>query len=190
MKTSFYSEEELGGLGLKSFGHHVLISRKASFYGAERIAVGSHVRIDDFCLLSGAITLGSHIHISAYSALYGEFGIELEDYAGISPRCTLFSASDDFSGNYLVGPMVPGQYTRVTGGKITLKRFCQIGAGSVILPGVTLNEGVAVGAMSLVKKDLDAWGIYAGSPARLIKTREKGLLVFHKECEESDLQDH
>jgi serine acetyltransferase len=64
-------------------------------------------------------------------------------------------------------------------GKITIGRFSQVGAGSIIMPGVTLGEGVAVGAMALVKKDLDAWGIYAGNPVRLIKPRERGLLNLY-----------
>ena len=181
MRTSFYSQEELAGLGLKSFGEQVLISRNASIYSPECVSLGHHVRIDDFCIISGTVTLGSYIHVSAYNGLYARYGIELEDYSGISPRCTLFSATDDFGGNYLIGPMVPPELTRVSGGKITIKRFCQIGAGSIIMPGVTLGEGVAVGAMSLVKTDLEPWGIYAGNPVRLIKPREKGLLNLYRQ---------
>jgi acetyltransferase-like isoleucine patch superfamily enzyme len=185
MKTSFYSQDELKDLGLKSYGESVFISRKASIYSPECVSLGHHVRIDDFCILSGHVTLGSYIHISAYNGLYAAYGIELEDCSGISPRCTLFSASDDFGGNFLVGPLVPEKYTRIEGGKILVKRFSQIGAGSIILPGVTVNEGVAVGAMSLVKKDLDPWGIYAGNPIRFIRKREKGLLGLYRKWEES-----
>jgi galactoside O-acetyltransferase len=79
--------------------------------------------------------------------------------------------------------MVPDQHTNVTGGKVTLKRFCQIGSGTIILPSVTLEEGVAVGAMSLVKKSLDGWGIYAGNPLRFIKARDKGLLKLFEDRE-------
>ncbi|MDO9551119.1 hypothetical protein [Rhodonellum sp.] len=176
MANSFYSPEELKHIGFKSFGTNVQISRNAQFYGADNMTIGNHVRIDDFCILSGGITLGSHIHISAYSALFGKFGIVMEDYTGLSPRCTLFSASDDFGGDYLISPMVPEEFTNVTGGTIILKRFAQIGAGTVILSNVTLNEGVAVGAMSLVKHSLDEWGIYAGTPVKLMKKRNQGLL--------------
>jgi galactoside O-acetyltransferase len=183
MMTSLYSEEELAHLGLKGYGKHILISRKSSIYSPEKISLGSHVRIDDFCILSGEIKIGSYVHISAYTAMYGKCGIELEDFTGLSPRCSLFSASDDFGGNYLISPMVPEHYTNVIGGKVTLKRFCQIGAGTVILPAVTLHEGVAVGAMSLVKKDLDGWSIYAGNPLRFIKQRDKGLLNLFEKIE-------
>ncbi|MDR1679076.1 MAG: acyltransferase [Prevotellaceae bacterium] len=176
--TSFYTEKELLELGLKRFGKNVLISRKCSMYLPATISLGDHVRIDDFCVLSGEITLGSHIHIAAYSALYGAFGIEMEDYTGLSPRCSVFSATDDFSGDYLISPMVDESKTRVTGGKVLIRKYAQIGSGSIILPSVIINEGVAVGAMSLVNKSLDEWGIYAGIPAKRIKERKKGLLNF------------
>jgi acetyltransferase-like isoleucine patch superfamily enzyme len=50
----------------------------------------------------------------------------------------------------------------------------------VILPAVTLHEGVAVGALSLVRDDLEAWGIYAGNPLRFVRHREKGLLKLYE----------
>lgn len=174
--NSFYSIDELAKLKFKRLGENVLISRYARFYGIEKIEIGNNVRIDDFSILSGNITLGSHIHISAYCALYGQYGILLEDYTGLSPRCTLFSATDDFGGEYLIGPMVPKEFTNVTGGKIQIKKYSQIGAGSTILPSVTVNEGVAVGAMSLIIEDLEKWGIYAGIPARRIKNRKQIII--------------
>jgi galactoside O-acetyltransferase len=176
--TSFYSQEELQNLGLKSFGSNVLISRKCSLYSPDKISIGNNVRIDDFCILSGDITLGSYVHIAAYCALYGAYGIVMEDYTGLSVRVTLLSASDDFSGDYLVGPTMENDSTNVTGGKILLKKYVTIGLGSNVMPDLTIGEGVAVGAMSLVNKDLEEWGIYAGVPAKRIKGRAKGLLKF------------
>lgn len=174
--TSFYTRDELLAIGFKSVGERVMISRKASFYGASRMTIGNNVRIDDFCILSGNITLGNNIHISAYVALYGAMGIELEDYTGISPRSTIYSAMDDFSGDCLIGPIHPDGFTNVTGGKVTLKRFSQIGCNSVIFPNITIPEGTVIGAMSLVNHPVDSWSICAGIPAKKIKSRNKNLL--------------
>lgn len=176
--TSFYTDDELLSMGFKSIGKGCCISRKASFYGISRMSIGDNVRIDDFCILSGNITLGSHIHISAYVALYGAEGIVLEDYTGISPRSTIYSVMDDFSGDYLIGPIHPEEYTNVTGGPVVVKQFSQIGCNSVIFPNLTIEEGVVVGACSLVKKSLSAWGIYAGIPVNKLKDRSKKLLKF------------
>jgi acetyltransferase-like isoleucine patch superfamily enzyme len=178
MDNSYCSHEELSSIGFRKIGENVLISRFARFYGAENIELGHDVRIDDFCILSGQITLGSHIHISAYCGLYGGYGIEMEDYTGLSARCLLFSATDDFSGNYLVGTMANKEYRNVKGGKITLKKYCQLGCNTIVFPAVMLNEGVAVGAMSLVLRDLEPWKIYAGIPAKYLKERSKNLLQF------------
>jgi len=176
MQNSFFSISELESVKFKALGENVYISRFARFYNTGNIEIGNNVRIDDFCILSGEIKLGNNIHISAYSALYGRFGIEMEDNTGLSPRCTLFSASDDFSGNYLIGPQFNSRLTNVSGGKILIRKYSQLGSNCIVFPGVTINEGVAVGAMSLVLKDLEAWKIYKGIPAKYLKDRDKALL--------------
>lgn len=188
MKTSFYTEEELKGLGLKSFGKNVLISRKASIYGAENISIGNNTRIDDFCILSGNIEIGSYVHIAAFCALYGSKGIIVKDFSGLSAKVIIYSASDDFSGEFLIGPMLPSKFINVTGSTVILEKYVQIGAGSIILPGLTLAEGAVVGAMSLVNKNLDEWTINVGIPAKFLKERKRNILElekkFRKECGE------
>ncbi len=175
---SFYTSDELAQMGFKSVGKDVKISRKASIYGIELISIGDNVRIDDFCILSGNITLGSHIHIGAYVAMYGSMGIKLEDYTGISPRTTLFSAMDDFGGDYLIGPIHSENTTHVTGGEILLKQLSQIGSGCTLFPGVTIGEGTVVGAMSLVRTSLPEWVVAAGIPARILRERKRGAINY------------
>lgn len=179
--TSFYSDEELRRLGFQKCGNDVRISRKASIYGANHISIGNHVRVDDFCILSGKVTLGDHIHIAAGTALYGGTkGIVMEDFSNISSRICIYALSDDYSGRTMTNPMIPDEYKAVCEKPVLIKRHVIVGTGSTILPGVTLEEGTAVGAMSLVKESTEEWGIYAGIPARRLKDREKGLLELEK----------
>jgi galactoside O-acetyltransferase len=178
MGNSFFTQDELKTLGFASIGKNVKLSRKTSLYNIQNITIGDNVRIDDFCILSGNITIGSNIHISAYVALYGSGGIVMEDYTGISPRSTVYSAMDDFSGDCLIGPIHPTEYTNVHKGQVIIKKYAQIGTHSVVFPNITIGEGSVVGAMTLVNKSLDAWGIYVGQPAKFLKTRKKGLLKF------------
>lgn len=173
--SSFYTEEELKKIGFKSLGKEVYISKKASIYGAENISIGNYVRIDDFCILSGNIEIGNYVHIGAYVALYGKKGIKINDFCGCSARCTIYSATDDFSGEYMISPMVPEELTNVTGGKVTLEKFVQLGANTVVMPDVTIKEGTSVGAMSFVNKSLEEWGIYVGIPCRKIKDRKRNI---------------
>lgn len=185
--SSFYTEDELKELGLKSFGKNVQISRKTSIYGADKISIGDNVRIDDYCFLSGNITIGNYVHIAVACLLYGgTAGIEMHDFSGLSPRITIHSDSEDYSGESLTNPTTPMKYKNHFAAKVVLKRHVIIGSGSTILPGVIMEEGGAVGAMSLVSKSTEPWSIYAGIPAKRVKDRSKNLLKFEKELLESE----
>lgn len=184
--NSFYSKEELNGIGFASFGENVLISKKTSIYNAHKISIGNNVRIDDFCILSGKITLGNYIHIAAYSALYGgDKGVEFEDFTGLSSRGTIYAVTDDYSGEALTNPTIPDEYKKIHSGKVVLEKHVLIGASSVILPGVILAEGSSFGAMSLITKSSEPWSINVGAPARKIKSRSKKLLELENEFKES-----
>lgn len=178
--SSFYSKQELEKIGFKSLGENVLISKKASIYSPEKIKIGNNVRIDDFCILSGNIEIGNYVHISAFVALYGKEGIIINDFCGCSTRCTIYSASDDFSGEYMISPMVPNELTNVIGGKVILEKYVQLGANTVVMPNITIKEGTAVGALSFVNKELEEWGIYIGIPCRRIKERNKNIIQLSK----------
>lgn len=181
--SSFYTIAELQHLNFKKCGDDVLISKRAVFYSTEKIEIGNHVRIDDFCFVSGGvgIQIGDYVHIAAYSALYGKFGIEIGDYVNISSRVNIYSTSDDYSGEYMTGPMVEECYIHDLGKKVVIEKHVIIGTGSVLLPGAVLHQGVAVGAMSLVKKELEAFKIYAGIPVKCLKERSKKMI--EKEAE-------
>jgi len=183
--TSFLTASEVEDLGLGSHGDGVLISRFASLHHPELIHVGTNVRIDDFVILttgeSGRIDIGSHVHIAAFAALFGGGGITVESYVGISARGTVYSTNDDYSGAHLTGPTVPTEYTGVSIAPVSLRKHALLGAHCVVLPGVSIGEGVAVGALSLVDRSLEAWGIYAGIPATFIKARSRALLSLEQQ---------
>lgn len=176
MVTSFYSSDELADMGFMHIGNDVKISRNARFYGIDKISIGNNVRIDDFCILSGNITIGSHIHIAAYVALYGACGIVLEDYTGISSMSTIYSAIDDFGGDFLVGPIHDDNLTNVTGAPVILHKYSQICAHTLIFPGVEIGEGSVIGACSMVRHSVDDWGVYVGIPVKRLKDRRKIML--------------
>lgn len=177
------TREEIERMGFATVGENVLLSDRASFYNCANIFIGSHVRIDDFCVLSagiGGINIGDYVHVAVYSSLIGAGAIQISDFCNISSKVAIYSSSDDFSGKTMTNPMVPSEYTGVIHADVFLDRHVIIGTGSVILPGVTLSEGVAVGALSLINKNCDPFSIYAGNPARLIKVRKPDLLELEQ----------
>lgn len=178
---SFYTERELKELGLKAFGKNVKISRKASIYGGKNITIGNNVRIDDFCIISGKIELGSYIHIAAYSALYGgDSGIYIDDFANLSSRICVYSISDDYSGETMTNPMIPDEYKNVESSPVYIEKHVIIGSTSVVLPGVRLKEGSSFGSFSFINRDSEEWSINAGIPFRKIKERKKDLLKLEQ----------
>lgn len=173
------SRDAIEKMGFASVGENVQISDRASFYGTARIALGDNVRIDDFCVFSAGasgISIGSYVHVAVYSSLIGAGKITLSDFCNISSRVSIYSSNDDYSGATMTNPTVPSEYTGVTHADVVLGKHVIVGSGSVILPGVTLEEGVAVGALSLITKNCAAFGIYAGNPARKISERKRDLL--------------
>ena len=180
----YLNQAELRAEGFNAVGENVAIAKNCTVIGMQNISIGSNVRIDGYCTIvaaEGSIVIGSNIHIGAYCLLSGGDGIQMKDFSGLSQGVKIYSRSDDYSGRYLTNPTVPSKYVGGARGKVTLGRHVIIGSSSVILPSVTIGEGSAVGALSLVTKDLDSWGIYSGCPAKKIKARSKHLLSLEKD---------
>lgn len=182
--SSFLSQDDLKKLGLGSFGSNVFVSKFANLYNASEIHLGSNVRIDDFCILSAGqqgILIDDYVHIGCYSSLIGQGKISISSFANISTKVSIFSSSDDFSGNSLTNPMVENRYKLLKHEPVILEKHVIIGTNSTVLPGVHLKIGSAVGAHSLVKYSCSPFQIYAGVPARLVGTRSSKLISLEKE---------
>jgi len=91
----------------------------------------------------------------------------LEDHVHIAGESTLLCHQRNLK-NYCVGDDYAKLGYRVE--KIHLKKGCLIGQRTMIMPGVTVGEGAIVGAYSLVTKDIPAWTIATGRPAKVVKT--------------------
>ncbi len=181
---AFLTPKQISEMGFASVGKKPRLSDKASYYNCKNITIGDNVRIDDFCVLSagvGGIQIGDYIHIAVYSSLIGAGKISLHDFSNISSRVAIYSSNDDYSGASMTNPTIPAEFTNVTHADVSIGRHVIIGAGSVVLPGVEIEEGVAVGALSLVSRSCEAFGVYSGVPAKRIKERKKDLLAVEEQ---------
>lgn len=190
--SGFYHEQELRTFGFKRVGNNVQIAKNCTIVGIENIFIGDNVRIDGYCTLiaagNGHLKIGSFVHIAAYCSLSAGEGIELSDFSGLSQGVTVYTRSDDYSGEFLTNPTVPSEYTNITRGSVKIGRHVIIGSGCTILPCVQIGDGASVGAHSLINRSLGAWGIYLGQPAKLLKMRSQSLL--DKESTLLDLLDN
>jgi dTDP-4-amino-4,6-dideoxy-D-glucose acyltransferase len=176
----YYSDEELDSLGLGRVGRNVRIDRSTIILNPAGLCIGDHTRIDAFCLISAfgpGVSMGRNVHIAAGVYIFGGGGVAIEDFAGVSARSVIFSTNDDYSGEHLTGPTVPPEFRAVAAAPVRICRHVVVGAGSIVLPGITLGEGSACGAQSVIKQDVSPFTIVAGSPARPVKERSQRLLA-------------
>ena len=179
---AYYINKELKQLGFKYIGNNVKISDKASIYNFDQISIDDNSRIDDFCVVSGKVTIGKNVHITPMCLVAGgEKGIIFEDFTTIAYGVQIFTQSDDYSGKTMTNSTIPKEYKNEYKKKVVIKKYSIVGAGSIIMPGVTLAKGTSIGAMSLVLKDTKPWSIYVGNPAKKIKKRNKDLLKLKKQ---------
>jgi acetyltransferase-like isoleucine patch superfamily enzyme len=187
----FMNQREIEALNFKHIGVNVKLSSLASFDKPHLMSIGDNSRVDDFCALSGVITLGRNVHIAAMNSIVAsEQEIEIQDFAGLAFGCRLFSSSDDYSGESMTNPTVPIEFKAISHGAIRIERHSILGTNSIVFPGVNVGEGCAIGANSLVSKSTEPWGIYLGSPARRMKNRSKNLLMLEKKLLDREISDN
>lgn len=146
----------------------MLISKNCIFIKVENISIGHNVRIGGnvtFAVSSGFIKIGSYVHMGIRAILWNWRCRNL-DYSTISQGVRIYSASDDFSGKSHTNPTMPLSNRNLDIGKVLLQEFSLIGSGCVIMPSVIIGEGADVGALSLVKSDLEPWIVYGEVPAK------------------------
>jgi len=174
---AYLSKQQLDRLGFRRIGNNVRISDKAAIYDPERIEIGDHSRIDDFCVISGLVKIGAYCHVTPMCLIAGgQPGIHIADFCTFAYGVKIFSQSDDYTGETMANSLIPKKYKKEIFAAVSVEQHAIVGAGSVIMPGVILREGTAIGAMSLVTQSTESWGIYTGIPARRQRDRSKELL--------------
>ena len=163
----------------KKNGNDVIIWEQAKIINPEVISIGDSVIIDDFVFLMGGkqTKIGSFVHIASFTSITGGGEFVMEDFSGLSGGVRIYTGNEDYNGGALTNPTVPSPYRIATRSFVHIKKHAIVGSNSVILPGVIIGEGVAIGANSLVTKDCEPWKVYFGSPAKAIKSRPKDKIL-------------
>jgi acetyltransferase-like isoleucine patch superfamily enzyme len=160
-------------LELAQVGQDIIIWPQAKIISPEVIAIGDSVIIDDFVFIMGgkSTKICSFVHIASFTSITGGGELVMEDFTALSSGVRVFTGNEDYLGGCLTNSSVPDPYRLPIRSFVHIKKHAIIGANTVILPGVVICEGAAIGANSLVTKDCEPWKIYGGSPAKAIKTR-------------------
>lgn len=168
-----YSETEYGRITLFSIIRKVWITyRKAFlikfFMNSFLFAPISSRKLRPWVLKKIGCKIGKNVFIGAqvyFDAGYSNL-IIIEDHAHVTARCLLLCHQRDLS-NYRVGDDAAKLGYKT--GNIHIKKGAMIGMNTTIMPGVTIGEGAIIGAHSLVTKDIPAWTIATGVPAKVVK---------------------
>ncbi|UXE61021.1 MAG: acyltransferase [Woronichinia naegeliana WA131] len=139
-----------------------------------KIIISSNVVIDSFVKIKpaggiGDILIGSNSIINSGCVLYSGNGITIGKYVAIAANCTLAPVSHEYARREL---LIMSQGFRPSKGGILINDDVWIGANCVILDGVQIGFGCVIGASSLVRENLDNYGIYVGNPLKRIGVRQ------------------
>jgi galactoside O-acetyltransferase len=175
----YLNESDLLSMNFRFLGRNVLVSDKASLYFPSLISLGDNSRVDDFCVLSGDVTLGRNTSVAVFCNLAaGRSTITLGDFTTLAYGCHIVAQSDDYSGATMTNPTVPREFKNETSEPIRVGDHAILGTNTVVLPGVEIPEGVASGAGTVFVKSAEPWSIYVGAPARRISERSRNLLTL------------
>lgn len=144
---------------------------------SEYVTFGANCRVDAFVTITGNVRIGNDVHIGIGVSIFGTHGVIIGDGVSLSPGSKIFTATDDPSLEMVTNPQVSERMGQI--GQVQIGDYSSIGSNSVILPGVTIEDEVQVGALSLVKNSLRRNGVYAGVPAKYIKSRATLIYGHH-----------
>ena len=116
--------------------------------------IGNDVNICSHCFIEGDVEIGNRVTIKNGVQLWN--GIKVEDNVFIGPNVTFSNDRYPRSKNEM--------YEQE---KIIVRNGASIGAGAVILPGISIGDSAIIGAGSVVTKDVEPYTIVAGNPAKI-----------------------
>lgn len=176
------TEEQVRAVGLKFVGAGVKISTRCAIYDAENISIGHFSRLDDFCIISGNVRIGDYCHITPQCLVAGgRPGVALGDFCTLAYGAKVFAQSDDYSGESMTNSTVARDFKKEIFAPVHLMKHVIVGTNSCIFPGVTVAEGCSIGAMSLLTRSTEPWGIYYGIPAIRRRERSRKLLQLERD---------
>lgn len=153
------------------------ISKLADIEGSVRgtkIYIGAFSVVDSFVKIKpaggkGDVVIGKRTYLNSGTVLYSGNGIQIGDNVLIAANCTLAPVNHEYISK---NKNVIDQGFKPSKGGILIEDDVWVGANTVILDGAIIRKGVVVGAGSVVREELKAYGIYAGNPLQLIGRRK------------------
>lgn len=138
-----------------------------------RIDIGAHSTVDSFVKVkpaggTGDLIIGEHVVINSGCVLYTGNGITIGNHVALAANCTLAPVNHAYAD---ASRLIREQGFLPSKGGIVIEDDVWIGANTVLLDGAILRRGCVVAAGSVVRGELKAYQVYAGSPLRCVGER-------------------
>lgn len=161
---------------LKYCGEGVKINDLVKMVRVEEIEIGAHTRLCDSVFLMGPLKIGERCDIQPGVVFWGGGTCEVGDRVSIGANSVILTGEYEMgAGLYMVDFAEPHQAT-YAGVSVPITRIgsdAYIGCNVSIRRGVHIGEGAVVGMGAVVNRDVPAWEVWAGNPARKIKDRPR-----------------
>lgn len=139
-----------------------------------RIEIGAGCQIDSFVKIkpvggTGDVVIGKQSYINSGTVIYSGNGVCIGDHVLIAANCTLAPVNHEFRDRE---KLIDKQRFMPSRGGIVIEDDVWIGANCVILDGAIIRRGCVVAAGSVVRGELPAYAVCAGSPAVQMDSRK------------------
>jgi acetyltransferase-like isoleucine patch superfamily enzyme len=137
------------------------------------IEIGPRVMIDSFVKIkpaggSGDVAIGADCAINSGTVIYTGNGVRIGDAVAIAANCTLAPTNHAVADR---SRLIKDQGFQPSKGGIVIEDDVWLGAGVVVLDGAIIRKGAVIAAGAVVRGEVEAYAIYAGTPARKIGER-------------------
>jgi acetyltransferase-like isoleucine patch superfamily enzyme len=152
------------------FGTHCALGARVGFWGPLRLFIGSHSALFDDVILSGVgeIHIGDRSSIGHNSVLVCRERIQIGNDCMLAAFCYVLDVDHEFR---QTGRPIREQGLRIA--PVVIGNDVWVGAGTIILRGVTIGDGAVIAAGSVVTRDVPPHTVVAGMPAKVIKRRDE-----------------
>lgn len=149
----------------------------------EHFVIGDDSIVDDYCYFSTRVRIGRCTHIASGCSIAGgaERQFTIGDFCSISSGAKIWCTSDDFVNDLvtIIPPGIDHVKQHLISADVAFGNYTAVGSNAVVMPGNLIPEGTVVGALSFVPAQFDfqPWAVYAGTPIRYIRPRNRESVI-------------